>query len=129
MFYFYSSKKTYFLNRVLVYIYLPKTSKYLYINLNISIFLPRASNSVYKCPYGSVITTYIAMSPTAVVNFNIKSYSPYFNIILAHTELLLIPHIKSYVPYNRVILSDTELFPLTVEHNVNLNKLHAVLFC
>jgi hypothetical protein len=35
------------LNRVLVYIYLPKTSKYLYISLNISIFLPRTSNSLY----------------------------------------------------------------------------------
>jgi hypothetical protein len=38
-----------------------------------------------------------------------------------------IPHIKNYVPYYRVIPSDTELFPLTVGHNVSLNKLHAVL--
>jgi hypothetical protein len=37
----------YFLNRVLVYIHLPKASKYLYISLDISIFLPRASNSLY----------------------------------------------------------------------------------
>ena len=45
--YFQSSKKTYFLNRVLVYIYLPKASKYLYVSLNISIFLPRAGSSLY----------------------------------------------------------------------------------
>jgi hypothetical protein len=30
-------------------------------------------------------------------------------------------------PYYRFIPSDTELLPLTVEHNVNLNKLQAVL--
>jgi hypothetical protein len=28
-----------------------------------------------------------AMAPTAVLNLHIKSYSPYFNIILAHTGL------------------------------------------
>jgi hypothetical protein len=38
--------KTYFLNSVLVYIYLPKASKYLYISLNISIFLPWASKTL-----------------------------------------------------------------------------------
>ena len=65
--------------------------------------------------------------PDAVLNLHIQSYSPYFNIILSHTELYLIPHIKRYVPYYRVIPSDTELFPLTVGHNVNLNELHAVL--
>jgi hypothetical protein len=35
--------------------------------------------------------------------------------------------IVSYVPYYRVIPWDTELLPLTVGHNINLNKLHAVL--
>jgi hypothetical protein len=60
------------------------------------------------------------MPPTAVLNLHIKSYSLYFNIILAH-------RVVSYVPYYRVIPSDTELFPLTVGHNVNFNKLHAVL--
>jgi hypothetical protein len=30
-------------------------------------------------------------------------------------------------PYYRFIPSDTELFPLTVGHNVNLNKLQTVL--
>ena len=62
-------------------------SKYLYINLNISIFLPKASNSLY----------------------------------------IGVPTATSNVPYYRVTPSDTELFPLTVGHNVNLNKLHAVL--
>jgi hypothetical protein len=38
---------TYFLNRILVYMYLPKARKYLYINLNISIFLPKAGSSLY----------------------------------------------------------------------------------
>jgi hypothetical protein len=38
-------------------------------------------------PYGSVIPTYIFMSPTAVLNLHKKSYSPYFNIILAQIEL------------------------------------------
>jgi hypothetical protein len=34
---------------------------------------------------------------------------------------------ESYVPYYTVTPSDTELFPLTVGHNVNLDKLQAVL--
>jgi hypothetical protein len=46
-------------------------------------------------------------------------------IVMSLTAVLKL-HIKSYVLYYRVIPSDTELFPLTVGHNVNLNKLHAV---
>jgi hypothetical protein len=36
--------------------------------------------------------------------------------------------VKRYGKYGRkLIASDTELSPLTLGHNVNLNKLHAVL--
>ena len=37
------------------------------------------------------------------------------------------PHNELCPPYYRCIPLDTELFPLTVGHNVNLNKLQAVL--
>jgi hypothetical protein len=40
-----------------------------------------------------------------------------------------IPTKRVMSPYYRFIPSDTELSPLTVGHNVNLNKLQAVLFC
>ena len=58
------------------------------------------------------------MFRSAVLNLHIKIYSPYFNIILAHTELC---------PLLQGFPSDAELLPLTVGYNVNLNKLHAVL--
>jgi hypothetical protein len=39
------------------------------------------------CPLLQCYPTWIVMSHTAVINLHIKSYSPYCNIILPHTEL------------------------------------------
>jgi hypothetical protein len=43
--------------------------------------------ALYVEDKGVIVIPIIVMSPTAVLNLHIKSYSPYFNIILAHTEL------------------------------------------
>ena len=67
-------------------------SKYLYISLNISIFLPRASNSLYISVPTTVLSHINSYAPSAVLNLHIKSYSPYFDIILAHRVVTYSPH-------------------------------------
>ena len=130
MFYFKSSKTTYFLNRVLVYIYLPKASKYLYISLSIYIFLPRASNSLYisvSFDFQIAISWYVlySISLSAQVYVQIQSddsfypahkeLCPYYSVIPPHTGLCSLrqcySHINSYVPYCSVKPPHKELFP------------------
>ena len=104
---------------VLVYIYLPKGSKYLYISLNISIFLPRAGNSVYKCnnrfPNSHFLILLYSISLSAQVYVQIQSDDPLYppqRVMSATTVLFL--HTQGYVPSCSVILTQIVMSPTAV---------------
>ena len=132
VFYFQSSKKIYFLNRFLVYIYLPKASKYLYISLHISIVLPRARNSLYisvTIDFQIAISWYvfysISLSPQVYVQIQSNNPPPFILHIKSYALLqcnsstyrvmsptAVLYHMNSYVPYYCVKPPHKELFTL-----------------
>ena len=106
-------------------------SKYLYISLNISIFLPRAGNSLYisvaidfQIAFSWYVLHSISLSAHVYVQIqrddpfilHIKSYVPYYSVIPPHTGLCPLlqcyPHINSYVPYCSVKSPHTGVCPL-----------------
>jgi hypothetical protein len=127
VFYFESSKKTYFLNRALVYIYLPKASKYLYIGLNISILLPMASNSLYisvTIDFQIAISWCVlySISLSAQIYVQIQSDDPPLSStqrVMSPTTVLFL-QIQGYVPFCSVIptwiaMSHTAVLNLHIE--------------
>ena len=127
----------------------------MYTSLNISIFLPRASNSLYisvTIDFQIAISWYVLYTislsaqvydhiQSCIFLLHIKSYVPYCSVKSPHKELFPLlqyypctyrvvaysPHKELCPPITDVSLQIQSYPPLTVGHNVNLNKLQAVL--
>jgi hypothetical protein len=118
----------------------------LYISLNISIFLPRASSSLYisvKIYFQIAISWCVlySMPLSAQVYVQIQSddplypphkeLCPYYSVIPPHTGLCPLlqwyPYTNSYVPYCSVQPPHKELFPPTVIVSLHIQSCNLFL--